>query len=62
MQKAYSIEGKITSLAYVLPMFIAAFVSPLPALICDKTGNYRNIWIFAALIVFCPVIFILSGI
>ncbi|KRX10716.1 Major facilitator superfamily domain, general substrate transporter [Pseudocohnilembus persalinus] len=62
LQKAYSIEGKITSLAYVLPMFIAAFVSPLPALICDKTGNYRNIWIFAALIVFCPVIFILSGI
>ncbi|KRX10717.1 Major facilitator superfamily domain, general substrate transporter [Pseudocohnilembus persalinus] len=56
----YNIEGQITGLAYVVAQMVASCVSPISALICDGTGNFRNVWWVSAILVFLPIFFISS--
>lgn len=39
---------------------VASCVSPISALICDGTGNFRNVWWVSGILVFLPIFFLSS--
>lgn len=57
----YNVSSEVSSVCYVLPIFVSAIFAPLIGHLCDVTGNFRLMWPLSSVYVFYPFIFYLSG-